>query len=108
MRTLGSESCGIRPKRHNRPPTRRPQTSTTIRSSITRCPWAGAIVGSGLVVTTLTQRVLSQRELARMANPAEGTLWRIENGFSEVHLQTIRDLAGVVGAESKELVEGEE
>jgi len=49
-------------------------------------------------------RVLSQRELARMANLAQGTLWRIERGFSEVHPQTIRKLAGVLGVEPKELV----
>jgi transcriptional regulator with XRE-family HTH domain len=36
------------------------------------------------------EKVLSQRELARMANLAQGTIWRIEKGFSEVHPQTIR------------------
>jgi transcriptional regulator with XRE-family HTH domain len=50
------------------------------------------------------ERVLSQRELARMANLAQGTVWRIENGFSEVHPQTIRKLAGVLGVGPKELV----
>ena len=50
------------------------------------------------------ERVLSQRELARMANLAQGTVWRIEKGFSEVHPQTIRKLAGVLGVEPKELV----
>jgi transcriptional regulator with XRE-family HTH domain len=59
-------------------------------------------------VATLTQRVLSQRELARMANLAQGTIWRIENGFSEVHPQTIRKLAGVSGVEPKELVKKED
>ena len=39
------------------------------------------------------ESVLSQRELARMANLAYGTVWRIENGFSEVHPATIRKLA---------------
>jgi transcriptional regulator with XRE-family HTH domain len=58
-------------------------------------------------VTTLTQRVLSQRKLTRMAL-AQGTVWRIENGFSEVHPQTIRKLAGVLGVEPKELVKREE
>jgi len=56
--------------------------------------------------TTLTQRgpktsesLLSDKsKLTRMANPVEETLWRIENGFSEVHTQPIRKLAGVVGA----------
>jgi transcriptional regulator with XRE-family HTH domain len=38
--------------------------------------------------------VLSQRELARMANLAQGIVWRIENGFSEVRPQTIRTLTG--------------
>jgi HTH-type transcriptional regulator, competence development regulator len=28
------------------------------------------------------EKVLSQRELARMANLAQGTIWRIEKGFS--------------------------
>ena len=50
------------------------------------------------------ERVLSQRELARMANLAHGTVWRIENGFSDVHPQTIRMLAGVLDVEPKELV----
>jgi transcriptional regulator with XRE-family HTH domain len=54
------------------------------------------------------ERVLSQRELARMANLAQGTVWRIENGFSEVHLQTIRTLAGVLSVEPRELVKREE
>ena len=58
-------------------------------------------------VITLTQRVLSQRELASMANLAQGTVWRIENGFSEVHPLTIRKLARVLGVEPKELVKGE-
>jgi transcriptional regulator with XRE-family HTH domain len=53
-------------------------------------------------------RVLSQRELARMANLAYGTVWRIENGFPEAHTQTIRKLAGVLGVEPRELVKKEE
>jgi hypothetical protein len=43
-----------------------------------------------------------------MANLAEGRVWRIENGFSEVHPRTIRDLVGVLGVEPKELVKREE
>jgi hypothetical protein len=44
-----------------------------------------------------------------MANLAQRTGWRIENGFSEVHPQTtIWDLAGVLGVEPKELVKREE
>ena len=53
------------------------------------------------------EAVLSQRELARMANLAYGTVWRIENGFSEVHPLTIRKLARVLGVESKELIKRE-
>jgi transcriptional regulator with XRE-family HTH domain len=43
-----------------------------------------------------------------MANLAEGRVWRIENGFSKVHPQTIWDLAGVLGVEPKELVKKED
>jgi hypothetical protein len=44
-----------------------------------------------------------------MATLAQGTVWRIEKGFSEVHPQTIRKLAEVLGVEPKELVKkGEE
>ena len=50
------------------------------------------------------ETVLSQRELARMANLAYGTVWKIENGFSELHPSTIRKLARVLEVESKELV----
>ena len=39
-------------------------------------------------------RVLSQRELARMADLAFGTVWRIENGYPEARTSTIRKLAG--------------
>ncbi len=57
---------------------------------------------------TLTEdRVLSQRELARMADLAYGTVWRIENGFPEARTSTIRKLAGVLGVEPRELVERE-
>jgi transcriptional regulator with XRE-family HTH domain len=48
--------------------------------------------------------VLSQRELAREAKLAYGTVWRIENGFPEVRTSTIRKLAGALGVEPKELV----
>jgi transcriptional regulator with XRE-family HTH domain len=43
-----------------------------------------------------------------MANLAQGTVWRIEKGFSEAHPQTIRKLARALGVESKELVKSEE
>ena len=49
-------------------------------------------------------RVLSQRELARMAGLAYGTVWRIENGFPGARTSTIRKLAGVLGVEPRELV----
>jgi transcriptional regulator with XRE-family HTH domain len=48
--------------------------------------------------------VLSQRELACMAGVAQGTVWRLENGFPEAHPSTIRKLAKVLGVEPKELV----
>ena len=50
-------------------------------------------------------RVLSQRELAREANLAYGTVWRIENGFPEARTSTIRKLAVALGVEPRELVE---
>ncbi len=49
-------------------------------------------------------RVLSQRELARMADLAFGTVWRIENGYPEARTSTIRKLAGVLGVEPRELI----
>jgi transcriptional regulator with XRE-family HTH domain len=53
-------------------------------------------------------RVLSQRELARMANLAYGTVWRIENGFPEARTLTIRKLASALGVEPRELLRQEE
>jgi transcriptional regulator with XRE-family HTH domain len=55
-------------------------------------------------VTTLTQMVLSQRELARMAGLTQMTVWRIENGYRDARPGTIRKLAGALGVEPKELV----
>jgi len=52
-------------------------------------------------------RVLSQRELARMADLAYGTVWRIENGFPEARTSTIRKLAKALGVEPRELVKRE-
>ena len=49
-------------------------------------------------------RVLSQRELARMAGLAQGTVWRLENGFPEARPSTIRKLAEALGIEPRELV----
>ncbi len=48
-------------------------------------------------------RVLSQRELARLAGLAYGTVWRIENGYPDAHTSTIRKLAGALGVEPREL-----
>lgn len=53
-------------------------------------------------------RVLSQRDLARMAGLAQGTVWRIENGFSKVHPLTIRKLAEALRLEPRELVKPED
>ncbi len=50
------------------------------------------------------ERVLSQRELARMAGLSHQTVWRFENGFENAHPQTIRKIAGVLGVEPRELV----
>ena len=53
-------------------------------------------------------QVLSQRELARMAGLAYGTVWRVENGFPEARTSTIRKLAGALGVEPRELVKKED
>jgi transcriptional regulator with XRE-family HTH domain len=53
-------------------------------------------------------RVLSQRELARMANLAYGTIWRLENGYPEARTSTIRKIAGVLRVEPRELIKREE
>jgi transcriptional regulator with XRE-family HTH domain len=53
-------------------------------------------------------RVLSQRELARMANLAYGTVWRLENGFPEARPQTIRKIAEALGVEPRELTKKSE
>ena len=49
-------------------------------------------------------RVLSQRELARIAGLTHVTVWRLENGFTGAHAQTIRKLAEVLEVEPRELV----
>jgi transcriptional regulator with XRE-family HTH domain len=54
------------------------------------------------------ERVLSQRELARMAGLTQMTVWRLENGYRDARPGTIRKLAQVLGVEPKELVKGEE
>ncbi len=52
--------------------------------------------------------VLSQRELARMADLAYGTIWRLENGYPEARTSTIRKIAGALGIEPRELVKAAE
>ncbi len=50
------------------------------------------------------ERVLSQRELARLAGLTHQTVWRFENGWTNAHPQTIRKIAEALGVEPKELV----
>lgn len=54
------------------------------------------------------KNVMSQRELARKAGLTHVTVWRLENGFKEVHPATIRKLAAALGVEARELVSPEE
>jgi transcriptional regulator with XRE-family HTH domain len=54
------------------------------------------------------EKVLSQRELARLAGLTHQTVWRFENGFTNAHPRTIRKIAGVLGVEPKELVKERE
>ncbi len=49
-------------------------------------------------------RVLSQRDLARMAGLTHQTVWRYENGSTNAHPRTIRKIAGVLGVQPKDLV----
>ena len=49
------------------------------------------------------EKVLSQRELARMARLTHTTVWRIEHGH-QARPGTIRKVAGVLGVEPKELL----
>jgi transcriptional regulator with XRE-family HTH domain len=53
------------------------------------------------------EKVLSQRELARMAGLTQMTVWRIENGYRDARPGTIRKLAQVLGVEPKGLVKSE-
>ncbi len=54
------------------------------------------------------ERVVSQRELARMAGLTHQTVWRLENGPTEAHPRTVRKLAGALGVEPKVLVDEKE
>jgi transcriptional regulator with XRE-family HTH domain len=53
------------------------------------------------------ERVISQRELARMADLTHATVWRLEHGPAEAHPRTIRKLAEVLQIEPKDLVKKE-
>jgi transcriptional regulator with XRE-family HTH domain len=52
--------------------------------------------------------VLSQRELARKAGLAQGTVWRLESGFPHAHPRTVRKVAGALGVDPRELVKAGE
>lgn len=53
------------------------------------------------------EKVLSQRELARMSRLTQMTVWRIENGYRDARPGTIRKLASALGVEPRELVKRE-
>ncbi len=48
-------------------------------------------------------KVLSQRDLARMAGLTHTTVWRLEHGH-EARPGTIRKVAGVLGVEPRDLL----
>ena len=50
------------------------------------------------------ERVLSQRELARMAGLVQMTVWRLENGYRDARPGTIRKIAAALGVKPKELL----
>ena len=50
------------------------------------------------------ERALSHRELAALAGVGHNTIYRIENGQSEVIPRTVRRLAGALGVEPKEIM----
>ena len=54
------------------------------------------------------ERVLSQRELACLAELTHQTVWRFENGSTNAHPRTIRKIAEVLGVEPRKLVKGSE
>ena len=64
-------------------------------------------VNSERVKELREEKILSQRELAKMAGISQGTVWRMENGFVEVHPRTIRKLAKALGVDPRELVNKE-
>jgi transcriptional regulator with XRE-family HTH domain len=52
-------------------------------------------------------RVLSQRELSSMTGVAFDTISRLETGKQRAQPKTIRKLAKALGAEPRELIEGD-
>jgi transcriptional regulator with XRE-family HTH domain len=52
-------------------------------------------------------RVLSQRELSRMTGVAFDTISRLETGKQRAQPKTVRRLAKALGAEPRELIEGD-
>ncbi len=63
-------------------------------------------VDAGKIKRLREDRVLSQRELARLASVTHMTLWRLENGFLEARPKTIRKLARALEVEPRELSKG--
>ncbi len=51
-----------------------------------------------------TLRALTLRELGQQSGVSYATIWRIENGHSDVRPSTIRKLAGALGVDTAELV----
>jgi transcriptional regulator with XRE-family HTH domain len=49
-------------------------------------------------------RALTLRELGKEASVSYATIWRIENGHSDVRPSTIRKLAQALGVDTAELV----
>jgi transcriptional regulator with XRE-family HTH domain len=49
------------------------------------------------------ERVLSQRELARLAGITHTTYWNLEHGFREARPKTIRKVAEALGVKPGEL-----
>jgi transcriptional regulator with XRE-family HTH domain len=54
------------------------------------------------------EKVLSQRELARLAGITHTTYWNLEHGFREARPKTIRKVAEALGVEPKQLLKREE
>jgi transcriptional regulator with XRE-family HTH domain len=52
------------------------------------------------------ERALALRELGELSGVSLNTIWRIEAGRQGAHPRTIRKLAGALGVDPSELVEG--